>query len=510
MVFLDFEKDLESLYEQLEKVKQIGEKGDLDVAPMIDELEQRIRDTRDELYANLSGWQRVQLSRHPERPYTLYYVKQLAPDFVELHGDRTFGDDKAMVGGIGSIDGQTCVFVGQQKGVNTKLRQYRNFGMPNPEGYRKALRLMKMAERFGFPVISLIDTPGAFPGIEAEQRGQAEAIARNLFEMAQLRTPIISIVIGEGASGGAIGIGLSDRSYMMENTWYSVISPESCSSILWRSWDQKERAAEELHLTAEDMLRFGIIDGVIAEPQGGAHALREEAAEAVKAQVKAAIAELQQLDHDTLVARRIDKYDNIGVYREGDVIQYHSATPPEPSATAAKGTPTKKTTAAKASVTKATPAKATAPKPKPTEKSAPEKISAADATAGEVEVSNPSSNGLASKVVESQAITVEAEAFAKTTTPGRAHVGAQATANPDGPSEPTSSGPADPSEQALGIPGASSAATPRSGVDMAFPAAPLHGRNLGPTISAAGGHTSSHAMTTPITPSPGSRGPERV
>ncbi len=334
MVFLDFEKDLESLHEQLDKVRQIGEKGDLDVAPMIDELEQRIVETRDDLYANLSGWQRVQLSRHPERPYTLYYVKQLAPDFIELHGDRTFGDDKAMVGGIGSIDGQTCVFVGQQKGVNTKLRQYRNFGMPNPEGYRKALRLMKLAERFGFPVISLIDTPGAFPGIEAEARGQAEAIARNLFEMAQLRTPIISIVIGEGASGGAIGIGLSDRSYMMENTWYSVISPESCSSILWRSWDQKERAAEELHLTAEDMLRFGIIDGVIAEPKGGAHTEREQAAEALRAQIKTALTELQALDHDTLVARRIDKYDNIGVYREGDTIQYHSATPP---AAAARG-----------------------------------------------------------------------------------------------------------------------------------------------------------------------------
>ena len=328
MVFLDFEKDLESLYEQLEKVRQIGAKGDLDVDPMVAELEQRIRDTREAIYGNLTGWQRVQLSRHPERPYTLYYVRQLAPDFIELHGDRTFGDDKAMVGGIGSVDGQTCVFVGQQKGVNTKLRQYRNFGMPNPEGYRKALRLMKMAERFGFPVVSLIDTPGAFPGIEAEQRGQAEAIARNLFEMAQLRTPIVSVVIGEGASGGAIGIGLSDRSYMMENTWYSVISPESCSSILWRSWDQKERAAEELHLTADDMLRFGIIDGIIAEPRGGAHTRPEAAAEALKQQVKAAIAELIPLDHDTLVARRIDKYDNIGVYREGDEIKYHSATPP--------------------------------------------------------------------------------------------------------------------------------------------------------------------------------------
>ena len=327
MIFLDFEKDLERLYEQLEKLRQIDEKGDLDMTPTIAELEGRIRARRDELYGNLSGWQRVQLSRHPERPYTLFYVGQLAPDFVELHGDRAFGDDKAMVGGIGSVDGQTCVFVGQQKGVNTKLRQYRNFGMPNPEGYRKALRLMKMAERFGFPVISLIDTPGAFPGIEAEQRGQAEAIARNLFEMAQLRTPIVSVVIGEGASGGAIGIGLSDRSYMMENTWYSVISPESCSSILWRSWDQKERAAEELQLTGEDMLRFGIIDGVIPEPKGGAHAHPVDAAAGLKRQVLAALAELRGLDADTLVARRIGKYASIGVYREGGAIRYNSADP---------------------------------------------------------------------------------------------------------------------------------------------------------------------------------------
>ena len=331
MTFLDFEKPLESLHEQLDKVRQLDEKGDLDMSPMIAELEGRIRAKRDELYGNLTGWQRVQLSRHPERPYTLYYVEELAPDFVELHGDRCFGDDKAMVGGIGSIDGQTVVFIGQQKGVNTKLRQYRNFGMPNPEGYRKALRLMKMAERFGFPVVSLIDTPGAFPGIEAEQRGQAEAIARNLIEMAQLRTPIVSVVIGEGASGGAIGIGLSDRSYMMENTWYSVISPESCSSILWRSWDQKERAAEELHLTGEDMLSFGIIDGVIAEPKGGAHARPEEAAAALKRQVLAAITELRALDTDALIAQRIDKYANIGVYREGGDVRYNSASPDGPA-----------------------------------------------------------------------------------------------------------------------------------------------------------------------------------
>ena len=330
MVFLDFERDLENLYEQLDKIRQVGEKGDLDVAPMIAELEQKIADTRAEIYGNLSGWQKVQLSRHPERPYTLYYVKQMATSFRELHGDRAFGDDKAMVGGLGQLDGQSVVFIGQQKGVNTKMRQYRNFGMSNPEGYRKALRLMKLAERFGFPVVCLIDTPGAFPGIEAERRGQAEAIARNLLEMAQLRVPIVSCVIGEGASGGAIGIGLSDRAFMMENTWYSVISPESCSSILWRSWDQKERAAEELHLTAEDMLRFGIIDGILEEPIGGAHSQPEAMAQTLKSKLVATIRELQQLPVDELIRRRIDKYDNIGVYREGDTVRFHSAAPELP------------------------------------------------------------------------------------------------------------------------------------------------------------------------------------
>ena len=327
MVFLDFERDLESLYEQLDKIRQVGVDGDLDVAPMIAELEEKIRVRRDEIYSNLTGWQRVQLSRHPERPYTLFYVNQLSERFIELHGDRTFGDDKAMVGGLGVVDGRSVVFVGQQKGVNTKMRQYRNFGMSNPEGYRKALRLMKLAERFGLPVISLIDTPGAFPGIEAEQRGQAEAIARNLLEMAQLRVPIVSCVIGEGASGGAIGIGLSDRAYMMENTWYSVISPESCSSILWRSWDQKERAAEELKLTAEDMLGFGIIDGIVPEPVGGAHAEPEQTARNLKQTLLAALDELSALDPDERIARRIEKYDNIGVFREGDEVRFNSARP---------------------------------------------------------------------------------------------------------------------------------------------------------------------------------------
>ncbi|MEM1215492.1 MAG: acetyl-CoA carboxylase carboxyltransferase subunit alpha [Bacteroidota bacterium] len=314
MVFLEFEKPLEKLHEQLNKIQQVAEEGDLDMSDSIKELEAKIRTVRKEIYSNLTGWQRVQLSRHPERPYSLYYIEQMCRKFVELHGDRYFKDDKAIVGGIGSLDGQTVVIIGHQKGVNTKMRQYRNFGMANPEGYRKALRLMKMAERFNYPVICLIDTPGAYPGIEAEERGQAEAIAKNLFEMAQLRVPIVCCVIGEGASGGAIGIGLGDRVFMLENTWYSVISPESCSSILWRSWDYKEQAAEALKLTAEDMKSFGIIDGIIKEPAGGAHANPEEMAKLLKRQLKKVIAELQALDPDTRIEQRINKYAQIGVY----------------------------------------------------------------------------------------------------------------------------------------------------------------------------------------------------
>ncbi|WP_116106813.1 acetyl-CoA carboxylase carboxyltransferase subunit alpha [Lewinella sp. IMCC34191] len=312
MVFLEFEKPLEKLYEQLEKVKDVGEDGVVDMQATIDELEGRIKQTRRDIYSNLTGWQRVQLSRHPERPYTLFYIEQMCRKFVELHGDRYYGDDKAVVGGIGSLDGQTVVIIGHQKGVNTKMRQYRNFGMANPEGYRKALRLMKMAERFGFPVISLIDTPGAYPGIEAEERGQAEAIARNLFEMAQLRVPIVCAVIGEGASGGAIGIGLGDHVMMLENTWYSVISPESCSSILWRSWDYKEKAADALKLTAEDMKGFGIVDEIVKEPQGGAHNAPEEMAKTLKRQLKKAIAAIQEKSVDQMVEDRIDKYVRIG------------------------------------------------------------------------------------------------------------------------------------------------------------------------------------------------------
>ena len=319
MVFLEFEKPLESLYEQLEKIKQVGSEGDLDVSEMTRELENKIRNKRKEIYSNLSGWQKVQLSRHPERPYTLYYIEQMCRKFVELHGDRCYADDKAIVGGLGSLDGQTVVILGHQKGVNTKMRQYRNFGMANPEGYRKALRLMKLAERFGYPVVCLIDTPGAFPGLEAEERGQAEAIARNLFEMAQLQVPVVCAVIGEGASGGAIGIGLGDRVYMLENTWYSVISPESCSSILWRSWDYKEQAAEALKLTADHMHEFGIIDGIIKEPLGGAHSAPEEMAKVLKRQIKKAIAEVQDMTPDDRIDARIEKYSKIGVYERAEI-----------------------------------------------------------------------------------------------------------------------------------------------------------------------------------------------
>jgi len=318
MVFLEFEKPLEALYEQLEKLKEVGEGGDVDVTEMIKTLEQKIRNKRKDIYSNLTGWEKVQLSRHPERPYTLYYINQMCRKFVELHGDRYYKDDKAIVGGLGTLDGQTVVILGQQKGVNTKMRQYRNFGMANPEGYRKALRLMKMAERFNFPVVTLIDTPGAYPGLEAEKHGQAEAIARNLVEMAQLRVPIISVVIGEGASGGAIGIGLGDRVFMLENTWYSVISPESCSSILWRSWDYKEQAAEALKLTADHMHEFGLIDEIIKEPVGGAHSNPEEMAKLLKRQIKKTIAELLEMDPDERIEQRINKYADIGVY---DVVE---------------------------------------------------------------------------------------------------------------------------------------------------------------------------------------------
>lgn len=315
MVFLDFEQPLETLYEQLETVKNLDKEGDIDVSDKAKELETKIKKKKKEIYTDLTRWQKVQVSRHPARPYTMYYIESMFKKFTELHGDRKFGDDKAIVGGIANLDGQSVVVIGHQKGVNTKMRQYRNFGMANPEGYRKALRLMKMAEKFGFPVISLIDTPGAFPGIEAEERGQAEAIAINLFEMAQLTVPILCYIIGEGASGGAIGIGLGDRVFMLEYTWYTVISPESCSSILWRTWDYKEQAAEALRPTSDDMMGFGLIDGILKEPIGGAHSDPEKMAKSLKKHIKGQLEELQSMTPEDLVNTRIKKYEKMGNFK---------------------------------------------------------------------------------------------------------------------------------------------------------------------------------------------------
>ncbi len=321
MVFLEFEKPLELLYEQLDKIKEVGEGGVIDVSDKIKELEKKIQNTRKEIYSNLTGWQKVQLSRHPERPYTLFYIDQIFTRFTELHGDRYFADDKAIVGGLAKLGGQTVMVMGHQKGINTKMRQYRNFGMANPEGYRKALRLMKMAERFNIPVVCLIDTPGAYPGLEAEERGQAEAIARNLFEMAQLKVPIVCYIIGEGASGGALGIGLGDRVFMLENTWYTVISPESCSSILWRSWDYKETAAEALKLTAEHMLEFGLIDEIIKEPVGGAHTDPEKMAKTLKAHIKKELQTLMEMSADDRITTRIEKYSKMGDFEVVDLTE---------------------------------------------------------------------------------------------------------------------------------------------------------------------------------------------
>ena len=295
------------------------EKSKLKSEDSIKELEQRLIETKKEIYANLSPWQKVQVSRHPERPYTLAYINAVTGgDFIELHGDRGVRDDKAMVGGFGSIDGKTYMFVGQQKGINTKMRQYRNFGMANPEGYRKALRLFRLAEKFNKPIICFIDTPGAFPGLEAEERGQGEAIARNIYEMFNLKVPVIAIIIGEGASGGALGIGVADKVLMMEYTWYSVISPESCSSILWRSWDYKEQAADALKLTADNMLSNGLIDGIIKEPLGGAHSNHVEAFENVKAEIIKQYDSLKRLKPDVRTNNRIEKYSSMGVYVEGE------------------------------------------------------------------------------------------------------------------------------------------------------------------------------------------------
>jgi acetyl-CoA carboxylase carboxyl transferase subunit alpha len=314
MNYLDFEKPISDLIDQIEKQKLIGEKNKVNVSVAVRQLELKLEETRKNLYSHLTPWQKVQLSRHPDRPYTLAYIDAITDkDFVELFGDRTVKDDKAIVGGLGSIDGQSVMFIGQQKGTTTKQRQFRNFGMANPEGYRKALRLMKLAEKFNIPVVTLIDTPGAFPGLEAEERGQGEAIARNLFEMARLKVPIICIIIGEGASGGALGIGIGDRVFMLENTWYSVISPESCSSILWRSWDYKEKAAEVLKLTAEDMLNQKLIDGIIKEPIGGAHTQPEQMFKVVKSEILKQLNVLRKDPIADVVEKRIQKFCSMGV-----------------------------------------------------------------------------------------------------------------------------------------------------------------------------------------------------
>ncbi|MFD1293734.1 acetyl-CoA carboxylase carboxyltransferase subunit alpha [Lutibacter holmesii] len=316
MEYLDFELPIKDLEEQLTKCELIGKESDVDMTESCKNIEKKLLKTKKDIYKNLTAWQRVQLSRHPNRPYTLDHINSLCGQtFMELHGDRTVKDDKAMVGGLGKIGDQSFMFIGQQKGYNTKTRQYRNFGMSNPEGYRKALRLMKMAEKFGIPVVTLLDTPGAYPGLEAEERGQGEAIARNILEMTRLKTPIITIVIGEGASGGAVGIGVGDRVYMMENTWYTVISPESCSSILWRSWEHKEKAAEALKLTATDMKKLNIIDGIIKEPIGGAHSDRENAFKEVEKTILAAYDELKDLTPKMLVKKRMEKYLKMGEFK---------------------------------------------------------------------------------------------------------------------------------------------------------------------------------------------------
>jgi acetyl-CoA carboxylase carboxyl transferase subunit alpha len=317
MEYLDFELPLKELEDQLQKCQMIGEESEVDVSETCQKIEEKLTDKKKEIYGSLTPWQRVQLSRHPNRPYTMDYINALCGDtFLELHGDRSVGDDKAMIGGLGKIDGQSYMIIGQQKGYNTKTRQYRNFGMANPEGYRKALRLMKSAEKFGIPVISFIDTPGAYPGIEAEERGQGEAIARNILEMSRLEVPVQVFIIGEGASGGALGIGVGDRVMMLENSWYSVISPESCSSILWRSWEYKELAAEALKLTAKDMKRMTLIDEIIKEPLGGAHSNRSLMFETLRKKITKTHKELSELTVKQLIKERMQKYCDMGVYQE--------------------------------------------------------------------------------------------------------------------------------------------------------------------------------------------------
>lgn len=315
-MLLEFEKPIADLELKLQEMKDLAKGRKIDLTADIQSLEEKIQILKKETFQNLTRWQRVQLSRHADRPYSLDYIYEMTNDFVELHGDRTVKDDKAMIGGLGDIDGRTVMFIGQQKGRNTKQRQERNFGMANPEGYRKALRLMKMAEKFGKPIVTLIDTPGAFPGLEAEERGQGEAIAKNLREMFMLKVPVICIIIGEGASGGALGIAIGDKVYMLENTWYSVISPESCSSILWRSWDYKEQAAEALKLTANDMKNNGLIDGIIEEPLGGAHKDMKNMAKTLKSTILEALKELDKIKPEKRTEQRIDKFCSMGVFVE--------------------------------------------------------------------------------------------------------------------------------------------------------------------------------------------------
>jgi acetyl-CoA carboxylase carboxyl transferase subunit alpha len=330
--FLDFEKPIKELFDEIEKLRQTAEKTKVDLSDSINKLYDQVTERRRDITAHLTPWQKVQLSRHPDRPYTMKYIEKLSENFIELFGDRNVKDDKAMIGGFAQLEGETVMFIGQQKGTNTKMRQMRNFGMANPEGYRKALRLMRLAEKFNKPIITLIDTPGAFPGMEAEERGQGEAIARNIYEMIRLQVPVICVIIGEGASGGALGIGVGDRVFMLENSWYSVISPENCSSILWRSWDQKEKAAEELRLTPDNMLGFGLIDGIIPEPIGGAHWDYNEAAALLKPYLIQTIQELKNIPSEQRINNRIDKFTKMGFWDEipdQPVIIHYGETEPE-------------------------------------------------------------------------------------------------------------------------------------------------------------------------------------
>lgn len=331
--FLDFEKPIKDLIDEIEKLKHTSESKKIDYSEAIAKLEGSILDKRKEITESLSSWQRVQLSRHPDRPYTQKYIEKMTTNFVELFGDRNVKDDKAMIGGFCMLDGETVMVIGQQKGINTKMRQHRNFGMANPEGYRKALRLMRLAEKFNKPIVTLIDTPGAYPGLEAEERGQGEAIARNIYEMIRLKVPVICVIIGEGASGGALGIGVGDRVFMMENTWYTVISPESCSSILWRSWDKKEQAAEQLRLTATHMKSFGLVDDIIPEPVGGAHWDYNEAAQILKNYLVPVIKELKAIPEGERVNNRIEKFGKMGFWEESaiaNVLQEENREAPSP------------------------------------------------------------------------------------------------------------------------------------------------------------------------------------